>query len=51
MWRPDFEGVEYPPPDSGTRVAHPLPSVLASVAAGGGFFLFVAACVAWGVFG
>jgi membrane protease YdiL (CAAX protease family) len=47
IWRPEYEGVKYPPLDSETRVAHPWPSLPAVVAAVGGFFLFVAACVAW----
>jgi membrane protease YdiL (CAAX protease family) len=47
LWRPEYEGVECPPPDSGTRVAHPLPSPLAFVAAGGGFLFFLAACARW----
>jgi uncharacterized protein len=46
-WRPAYEGVEYPPSDSGTRVVHPLPSPLAVALVGGSFFLFVAVCVAW----
>jgi uncharacterized protein len=45
LWRPAYEGVEYPPNDSGTQVAHPLPSLLALALAGGGFVLFVAACL------
>jgi membrane protease YdiL (CAAX protease family) len=27
-WKPDFRGVEYPPPESGTRVEHPAPDGL-----------------------
>jgi membrane protease YdiL (CAAX protease family) len=46
IWRPAFDGVEYPPPDRGTKVVHPALSVGAFVAAVGGFLLFVATCVA-----
>ncbi len=47
FWRPPYEGVEYPPPGCGTRVVHPLPSLPSLALVGGGFGLFVAACVAW----
>ncbi len=47
LWRPAYEGVEYPPADSGTHVVHPMPSILALALVSGGFGLFVAACVAW----
>ncbi len=45
LWRPAYEGVEYPPPDSGMRVIHPMLSPGAFAAAGGAFLLFVVACV------
>lgn len=32
FWRPAYPGVEYPPPDSETRVVHPAPSLLAILA-------------------
>jgi membrane protease YdiL (CAAX protease family) len=47
IWRPAFEGVEYPPADSGMRVVHPLPSPAAAALAGGAFLLFVLACAKW----
>jgi hypothetical protein len=47
IWRPAFEGVEYPPADSGMRVVHPLPSLAAATLAGGAFILFVLACAGW----
>lgn len=47
LWRPAFEGVEYPPAGSGIRVLHPLPSVLASVLVCGAFLSFIWACVSW----
>lgn len=47
IWRPAFEGVEYPPDGSGMRVAHPSPSPLAVVLIGGLFFLFIGVCVSW----
>jgi membrane protease YdiL (CAAX protease family) len=43
-WRPAYPGVEYPPPGSETRVAHPRPSWAAVVAAVAGFAVFVAMC-------
>lgn len=43
-WRPLYPGVEYPPPDSDTRVAHPRPSWVAALAAGGAFAAFVVCC-------
>lgn len=46
-WRPAFEGVEYPPAESGMQVVHPAPSPAAAALAGGGFLFFVLACVAW----
>jgi membrane protease YdiL (CAAX protease family) len=46
-WRPPYEGVEYPPPHSGTRVVHPPVSVPAFLLAGASFCLFVLACMAW----
>jgi membrane protease YdiL (CAAX protease family) len=30
-WQPAYPGVEYPPPESGTRVAHPWPSLVTVV--------------------
>jgi membrane protease YdiL (CAAX protease family) len=47
VWRPAFEGVEYPPADSGTRVVHPSPSLLAGALSVGGFLLFMLAFAAW----
>ncbi|MGH7169395.1 MAG: lysostaphin resistance A-like protein [Gemmataceae bacterium] len=47
VWRPSYQGVEYPPDGSGTRVVHPAPSLTAAALAGGGFLLFVLACAAW----
>jgi membrane protease YdiL (CAAX protease family) len=41
-WQPAYPGVEYPPPDSGTRVVHPAPSAAALAAALGGFLAFLA---------
>jgi membrane protease YdiL (CAAX protease family) len=46
-WRPAFEGVEYPPPNSGTQVVHPSPSLAATALAGVGFLLFVLTFAAW----
>jgi membrane protease YdiL (CAAX protease family) len=46
-WRPAFEGVECPPAESGMQVVHPSPPLAAAALAGGGFLLFVLACVAW----
>jgi membrane protease YdiL (CAAX protease family) len=43
-WRPAYPGVEYPPPGSDTRVAHPRPSWDAVAASAGGLLLFVATC-------
>src|SRR5262249_37992562 len=34
LWRPAFEGVEYPPTDSGMQVVHPQPSPAATLVAG-----------------
>jgi len=47
VWRPAFEGVEYPPADSGMRVVHPLLSPAAAVLVGGSFLLFAWACASW----
>ena len=47
LWRPAFEGVQYPSAGSAVRVVHPSPSPLAVVLTGGVFFLFVGACVSW----
>lgn len=46
-WRPAFEGVEYPPADSGTRVVHPSPSLAAAALVLCGFLLFMFAFGAW----
>jgi membrane protease YdiL (CAAX protease family) len=46
LWRPAYESVEYPPADSGAQVIRPSLSPSALALAGGGFFLFLAACVA-----
>jgi hypothetical protein len=43
-WQPDFPGVEYPPPGSGTVVAHRLPSPLALSLAAAGFLVFLLSC-------
>jgi membrane protease YdiL (CAAX protease family) len=43
-WRPAYPGVEYPPPGSGTRVAHPRPSWAAAGLVLGGLLAFVASC-------
>ena len=43
-WRPLYPGVEYPPLHSDTRVAHPWPSWVASLAAVGAFAAFVVCC-------
>jgi membrane protease YdiL (CAAX protease family) len=43
-WRPDYPGVEYPPPGSGTIVVHPWPSPLALSAVGAGLVIFAGAC-------
>jgi membrane protease YdiL (CAAX protease family) len=47
VWRPAFEGVEYPPADSRTKVVHPLPSPAAAALALGGFLVFVLAFASW----
>jgi len=47
LWRPAYEGVEYPPPDSGMQVVHPTPSPAALALAGGSLALLVAAFVSW----
>jgi CAAX protease family protein len=47
VWRPAFEGVEYPPADSRTQVVHPLPSPAAVALAFGGFLLFVLVFANW----
>lgn len=46
-WRPAFPGVEYPPAESGMRVAQPAPSVAATALAASAFLLFVLSCAAW----
>jgi membrane protease YdiL (CAAX protease family) len=46
-WRPAFEGVEYPPANSGTQVVHPSPSLAAAALSGIAFVLFVSAFAAW----
>jgi membrane protease YdiL (CAAX protease family) len=43
-WRPDYPGVEYPPPGSGTIVVHPWPSAPALSAVGVGLMIFAGAC-------
>jgi membrane protease YdiL (CAAX protease family) len=43
-WRPPYPGVEYPPPGSGTRVVHPLPSAAAVLAVLAALAAFVACC-------
>jgi membrane protease YdiL (CAAX protease family) len=47
LWRPEYPGVAYPPPDSGTNVLRPSPPPLALALCVGAALLFVAACVAW----
>ncbi|HZV07353.1 MAG TPA: type II CAAX endopeptidase family protein [Gemmataceae bacterium] len=47
IWRPAFEGVEYPPAESGMRVVHPLPSPAATVLTSVTFLLFMLACANW----
>lgn len=47
LWRPAFEGVEYPPSGSGARVVHPPPSLAATMLTGGSFALFIWACRSW----
>jgi membrane protease YdiL (CAAX protease family) len=43
-WRPLYPGVEYPPPHSDTRVAHPRPSWVAWLAVLGALAAFVLSC-------
>ncbi len=45
LWRPDYPGVEYPPPGCGTVVVHPMPSVLAFAGVAVGLILFITSCV------
>jgi membrane protease YdiL (CAAX protease family) len=45
LWRPDYPGVEYPPPRSGTVVVHPMPSALAFAGVAVGLILFLISCV------
>jgi uncharacterized protein len=47
VWRPAFEGVEYPPANSGARVVHPPPSLAAGAMVLSGLLLFVMAFAAW----
>lgn len=47
VWRPPFEGVEYPPAESGMRVVHPSLSFPAAALAFGAFLVFVLALTAW----
>jgi membrane protease YdiL (CAAX protease family) len=47
LWRPAYEGVEYPPPDSGMQVVHPMPSPAALALASGSLALLAAAFVSW----
>jgi membrane protease YdiL (CAAX protease family) len=42
-WRPDFPGVEYPPPESGTRVEHPGPDLPSLVCVAVAVVMFAAA--------
>jgi membrane protease YdiL (CAAX protease family) len=44
LWQPPFPGVEYPPASSGTRVIHPPPSFVATLAAFAAFVAFLACC-------
>lgn len=43
VWRPDFPGVEAPPPGSGTRVVRPLPGWPSMVFVAVALLVFVAA--------
>jgi membrane protease YdiL (CAAX protease family) len=45
LWQPPYPGVEYPPPNSGTRVVHPRPSAAALAAVAAGVLVFVGVCV------
>jgi membrane protease YdiL (CAAX protease family) len=47
LWRPEFDGVAYPPEDSGMTIVHPAPSLTATALAALSFVLFVLACAAW----
>jgi membrane protease YdiL (CAAX protease family) len=42
-WQPDFPGVEYPPPESGTRVEHPPPDLPSLVCVAVAVLIFAAA--------
>jgi hypothetical protein len=44
IWRPDYPGVEYPPPGCGTVVVHPMPSIMAVSGVILGLLFFVASC-------
>jgi membrane protease YdiL (CAAX protease family) len=44
-WQPDFPGVEYPPPESGTRVEHPRSDGLSLVCVAVAVLIFAAAIV------
>jgi membrane protease YdiL (CAAX protease family) len=46
-WRPAFESVEYPPADSGVRVAHPPLTPVAAALSAGAFLIFVVVFVRW----
>lgn len=47
VWRPPYEGVEYPPDASGVRVVHPPLSPAAAVLVAGSFLLFLRVCTHW----
>jgi membrane protease YdiL (CAAX protease family) len=47
-WRPAYPGVEYPPAGSGMSVVHPEPTLLPSLLAAGGFFVFASVCT-WAI--
>jgi len=43
-WRPDYPGVEYPPPGSDTVVAHPWPNAFALSSVAVGLAIFAGSC-------
>jgi membrane protease YdiL (CAAX protease family) len=45
LWRPAYPGVEYPPPDSSTRIVHPRPPLVAALAVAGTLVVFVGSWV------
>jgi membrane protease YdiL (CAAX protease family) len=48
LWKPAYDNVEYPPPDSGMIVVRPLGPSLAALGLGlAGFLVFVVSCLAW----